>query len=201
MRPKSVEMVRAAARPEDFPRDGRPEVVLLGRSNVGKSSLINRLVGRKGIARVSKAPGRTREIFFYLVDERAYVVDVPGFGYARVSAGMRAAWDRLLAAYLERREPLRLALQLVDSRHPPQPLDHALAELLLEHEVPFALVLTKADKVSGSRAAQAAAEVRREIDLPSWVPVVATSAHTGAGMKELSRIVDEALARPAGKDA
>jgi GTP-binding protein len=176
-------------------------VVLLGRSNVGKSSLINRLVGRKGIARVSKAPGRTREIFFYLVDDRAYVVDVPGFGYARVSAGAREAWDQLLASYLERREPLRLALQLVDSRHPPQPLDHALAAFLEEREVPFAVVLTKADKVSGSRAAQAAAELRRDLELPHWVPVVSTSAHSGAGMKDLSKIVDEALARPAGKDA
>jgi len=194
-------MARAAARPEDFPRDGRPEIVLLGRSNVGKSSLINRLVGRKGIARVSKAPGRTQEIFFYLVDDRAYVVDVPGFGYARVSAGTRAAWNRLLASYLDGREALRLALQLVDSRHPPQPLDHALKELLAGSRIPFAIVLTKGDKVSGARSAQAMAEVRRELQLAPSIPVIVTSSLTGAGMKELSKIVDEAFARSARKDA
>lgn len=194
-------MVRAAARPEDFPRDGRPEIVLLGRSNVGKSSLMNRLVGRKGIARVSKAPGRTQEIFFYLVDDRAYVVDVPGFGYAKVSAGKRAAWDRLLASYLDGREPLRLALQLVDSRHPPQPLDHALKELLAGCGIPFAIVLTKGDKVSGARSAQAIAEVRRELQLAPSIPVIVTSALTGTGLKELSRIVDEAFASAARKHA
>ena len=120
---------------------------------------------------------------------------------SRRSAGTRAAWDELLASYLQDREPLRLALQLVDSRHEPQPLDYALAELLAGSGVPYAVALTKADKVSGSRAAQAVAQARRLLALPPWVPVLATSAHTGAGMKELSKLVDEALARPAGKDA
>lgn len=193
MKARSVQFVRGAARAEDFPRDGRPEVALLGRSNVGKSSLLNRLAGRGGAARVSKTPGRTRQINFFLVDERWYLVDLPGFGYARVSQRERRAWDELVTRFLDRRETLRLALQLVDIRHEPMPADRLLSGMLLERGLPFAVALTKADKVAGSRTGPAVRELRQELNLPDDLPVVAVSAHSGAGMPALHQVIDRFL--------
>ena len=173
---------------------------MLGRSNVGKSSLINRLLNRPGLARVSKSPGRTREIHFYLLDERLYLVDLPGFGYAKVPEAMRRRWSRLMAAYFAGRETLALAVHLVDIRHDPTPLDRMMRDMLVEAGQPFAVALTKADKVSGSRAAQAIARVRRELRLPGGTPVVATSAREGKGMRDLARVIEEALAAHAGRE-
>ncbi len=198
MRPKSVRLARVATRPEDFPRDLRPEIAMLGRSNVGKSSLINRLLNRPGLARVSKSPGRTREIHFYLLDERIYLVDLPGFGYAKVPEAMRRRWANLMAGYFAGRDTLALAVHLVDIRHDPTPLDRMMRDMLVDAGQPFAVALTKADKVSGSRAAQAKARVRRDLGLPEGTPVVVTSAREGKGMRDLARVIEEALAAHAG---
>ncbi len=194
MRPKNVRLARVATRPADFPRDLRPEVALLGRSNVGKSSLINRLLGRPGLARVSKSPGRTREIHFYLLDERVYLVDLPGFGYAKVPDAMRRRWANLMGGYFAGRETLALAVHLVDIRHDPTPLDRMMRDMLDRAGQPFAVALTKADKVSGSRAAQAVARARKALELPAGTPVVVTSAREGRGMRELARVIEDALA-------
>lgn len=199
MRAKSVQFVRGAARAEDFPRDGRPEVALLGRSNVGKSSLLNRLVGRSGVARVSKTPGRTRQINYFLVDDRWYLVDLPGAGYARVAQRERRAWDELVARFLEREQTLRLVLQLVDIRHEPMPADRLLACLLAERRLPVAVALTKADKIGRAQAAQAGAALRGALGLGEEVPVIAVSAHAGTGIAALHQVIDRFL-EPAPPD-
>jgi GTP-binding protein len=195
LKPKTLSHARVAVKPEDFPRDGRPEVAVMGRSNVGKSSLLNRLLGRSGIARVSKTPGRTREIHYYLLDERFYLVDLPGFGYAKVARTVREGWARLMESYLDHgREAIALTVQLVDVRHDPMPLDHTLAEGLRSRELPFVVALTKGDKVSGSAAARARARTRRLLDLPEEIPVVVTSARTGQGIADLGRLIERGIA-------
>ncbi len=193
MKPKIIEFARAAASAGQFPDDGRPEVAFMGRSNVGKSSLLNRLTGRQGIARVSKTPGRTREVNFFLADERTYLVDLPGFGYARVSQSQRRAWAKLIEAYVSRRDTLALAVHLVDSRHDPTPLDAMLRDALLSRGVPTAVVLTKGDKISGSKLPRALSRARKQLDLPEEVTVLATSSKSGKGITELWKVIDNAL--------
>ncbi len=199
MKVSNVRLAWVAAVPESFPRDGRPEVCVLGRSNVGKSSLINRLLGPKGIARVSKTPGRTREIHFYMLDERYYLVDLPGFGYANVPEALRRGWATLMQSYFDQRgATLRLGMQLCDIRHDPTELDIRLARMLTERRLPFCLVLTKADKVSNNHVAQMVARAPKVLELPEGVPVVVTSSSSGLGFRELSRIVVDAFTgRPA----
>ncbi|MDQ7006087.1 MAG: ribosome biogenesis GTP-binding protein YihA/YsxC [Acidobacteriota bacterium] len=184
-----MSFVRAVTRIDDFPRDGRPEIAVMGRSNVGKSSLINRVLGRRSFARVSKTPGRTREVHYYLLDDRRYLVDLPGFGYARVGKEMRRQWSRLIEAYLGRKEALALAVHLVDARHDPTPLDAMMRDALLSRGLPTAVVLTKCDKLSGSALPRALSRTRRRLELPREVPLVATSAADGTGIDALSKLM------------
>jgi GTP-binding protein len=131
-----------------FPRAPFPEIAISGRSNVGKSSLLNAIIGRKNIARTSNEPGKTRTVNFFLVNDRFYLVDLPGYGYAKVSVEMRKRWRRLILDYFETRESIGGVVQLVDSRHPPMKDDIVMIEKLLESGRPFVVALTKADKVS-----------------------------------------------------
>ena len=165
----------------------------MGRSNVGKSSLINSYFRRGNLARVSKTPGRTRQIHFYMVDERYYFVDLPGFGYARISREMRQKWQGLIDSFLDRGETLRLAIHLVDARHDPTPLDLSLRDMLGEKAVPAAVVLTKGDKLARGQLARQVERARRQLELPEELPVLASSARTGAGMKDFARLIDAAL--------
>lgn len=189
MAEESTRLARVAVRPDDFPRDGRPEIALVGRSNVGKSSLLNKLLAERGLARVSKTPGRTREAHFYLREERYYVVDLPGFGYAAAPATLRAGWAELIDQYLTAREPLVLVVQLVDCRHEPQPLDLQMRAALVARGLPAAVVLTKADKLSRSAGQSSAARARRELGLGATTPLVTVSAMTGLGIPELNKLI------------
>lgn len=183
---RSVEFVRGAASWSGLIDDGRPEVAFIGRSNVGKSSLLNMLVGRKAIARTSNTPGKTRELNFYLVDDAFYLVDLPGFGYAKVSKTERARWGALIGRYLTEREPLRLALHLVDSRHPPTTLDEDVMDLMRGSPVPYLIVLTKADKLSANKQRQSIIQTERALRARGLeAPVVLTSAQTKAGREEI----------------
>jgi len=186
--------VKGAVRWEHLPEDGVPEVAFLGRSNVGKSSLVNMLVGRRMLARTSRQPGKTREINFYRVNDRFYLVDLPGLGYAKVPRTMRETWTRFIERYLQERAPLRLVVHLVDSRHPPTPIDHEVMAFMAASPARYIVALTKVDKLS-----KAAAQRSRNVALASLaehgleIPIVLTSAEKGDGKADLWRLVGEAL--------
>ena len=156
-----AEFLRAAARIADLPPPGPPEIAFAGRSNVGKSSAINALLGRKALARTSKTPGRTQTINFYALDEVARFVDLPGYGYARVPLEMRAQWRELVGAYLHSAQTLAGIVLVMDARHPMTPLDLQLIEWLGER--PLLVLLSKADKLPRGAQAAALREVRRQL--------------------------------------
>ncbi|MBK7934256.1 MAG: YihA family ribosome biogenesis GTP-binding protein [Pyrinomonadaceae bacterium] len=154
MKVTSAEFVKSAFERSHWVIDGRPEIAFLGRSNVGKSSLINSLLLRKGLARTSNTPGRTQSINFFLINDSLYFADLPGYGYARVSKTMRADWGKMAEEYLSDRQELALCIQLIDSRHAPTSLDIQLNEWLKHNEKPFVVVATKADKSSKTELAK-----------------------------------------------
>ena len=174
-----------------LPDSDRPEYVFSGRSNVGKSSLINKLCNRKSLARVSATPGKTATINFYRVDD-VYFVDLPGYGYARVSDAERQRWDELINSYFDARRRVTLLVQLLDSRHAPSADDMQMLEYLRFHHIPFVVVLTKGDKLKKTEQA-AAAEQFAAICAPYGCrQVFLTSAEKGQGIEELRACLTEA---------
>lgn len=173
--------------------DGRPEVAFLGRSNVGKSTLINSLLMRKGLARTSNTPGRTQSINYFLINDSIYFVDLPGYGYARVSKTMRADWGKMAEQYLSKPEGLVLCIQLVDSRHDPTALDLQLNEWLLVNEKPSIVVATKADKLSRNQLQK---QLKKSGELLGGRPLIPYSSETGLGRdlvwSEIQRAIDRA---------
>ncbi len=145
---RSAEFVVGAVDRGDLPADGLPEVALAGRSNVGKSSLINRLVQRRSLARTSSTPGKTQQLNYYRVENALYLVDLPGYGFVKGGMELRLALGRLVQGFLERRAELRAIIQLIDARHGPTDLDLAMIDWLKQHPKPFLLVFTKLDKLS-----------------------------------------------------
>ncbi len=187
------ELAYSAGSAREFPRDGLPEIALLGRSNVGKSSLLNALLGRRQLARTSRTPGRTRRIQFYRVDGAAYLVDLPGYGYARVSRDERQAWRGLVESYLRgTRESLRAALLLVDVRRELGEEELGLLAWLEAEHLATRLALVKADTV-GRGKAQARARALAETQLSTVVGVVAVSARLGWGLGDLAGWIDATL--------
>src|SRR5215467_8709615 len=143
--------VKSATSPEHYPRDGRAEIAFIGRSNVGKSSLINSLLGTKGLARTSSTPGRTQLINFFLINGAFYFVDLPGYGYARVPSEIKREWGPMIEKYLASRPNLVLSIVITDSRHEPSKLDLLMKEWLMQRGLPFVIVATKADKLSSNQ--------------------------------------------------
>lgn len=177
-----------------LPESNMPEVVFAGRSNVGKSSLINRLFGRKALAKVSQNPGKTATINFFLAqDGRGSVrfVDLPGYGYAKVSKAERARWGQLIEGYFAQERQFALVVSLVDIRHDAQALDVSMIQFLQDCGLPFAVVLTKADKLSKNQQNKQAAALRKQFALPKDVPFLVTSAEKGIGMPELKALITE----------
>jgi GTP-binding protein len=150
MKIKSAVFVKSATSPEHYPRDGRPEIAFLGRSNVGKSSLINSLLGVRGLARTSSTPGRTQLINFFLINDAFYFVDLPGYGFARVPSEIKKEWGPMVEKYLATRPNLVLSIAITDSRHEPTKLDLLMSEWLNQRGKPFVVVATKADKLSSN---------------------------------------------------
>ena len=151
MKVTSAEFIKSATAPEHYPRDNRFEIAIMGRSNVGKSSLINSLLGVKGLARTSSTPGRTQLINFFLINQAFYFVDLPGYGYARVPTEIKREWGPMIETYLESREKLVLSISIIDARHGPTKLDLQLKDWLESTEQPFIVVATKADKLSSNK--------------------------------------------------
>lgn len=180
---------------KDCPPPTLPEFCFAGRSNVGKSSLINRLTNKKKLARTSNTPGKTQQMNYYLIDDRIYIVDLPGFGFAQAPKRERERWGRDIQTYLLQRETLRLIFHLVDIRHEPTALDRDFFYWMASNEIPFAVLLSKADKVSGNKRASAKATLKKtlaamNVDVPILV-VSAESADAGSGLDELRSIITE----------
>ncbi|MGA1464174.1 MAG: ribosome biogenesis GTP-binding protein YihA/YsxC [Balneolaceae bacterium] len=180
---------------KDCPPPTLPEFCFAGRSNVGKSSLINRLTNKKKLARTSNTPGKTQQMNYYLIDDRIYIVDLPGFGFAQAPKRERERWGRDIQTYLLQRETLRLIFHLVDIRHEPTALDRDFFYWMASNEIPFAVLLSKADKVSGNKRAAAKANLKKtlaamNVEVPILV-VSAESADAGSGINELQSIITE----------
>lgn len=180
-----VEFKLSAVRPADFPRDGLPQIVFSGRSNVGKSSVINRLLGRKNLARVGSAPGKTTHINYFLVDAALYFVDLPGYGFAKVSQAERARWGKLIEAWFADVSLMTLGAMLVDLRHKPTADDCTMGEWYKASGKPYVVVANKLDKVKKSELAENLTQIRETLELPDEVPVIPFSAEKGDGKAEL----------------
>ena len=181
------------------PESSLPEIAFAGRSNVGKSSLLNRLIHRKKVARVSNTPGRTREVNFFKVNDAFILVDLPGYGYARVSKEQRAEWRPLIEEYMRRSTQLRGIVQLIDVRHDPTEDDRQMLDFLGEIGVPTIVVLTKIDKLTAKQQADRIFAVARDLALDSE-QVIPFSAVTGEGRNDLAEAVEALLQQPSWKD-
>jgi len=190
MKISSTEFIKSAFTQEHWPRDARPEIAFLGRSNVGKSSLINSLLGVRGLARTSRTPGRTQSLNYFLINNRFYFVDLPGYGFARVPKAIKASWGEMASDYLAKRRELVLSIQIVDSRHEPTTQDLQLNEWLQHHERPGLVVATKSDKLSNNELRKNMERIRKTLHAET---VVAYSAVTGRGRDEIWQVINVAL--------
>jgi GTP-binding protein len=190
MKITSAEFLKSAFAEEHWPQQPLPEIAFLGRSNVGKSSLINSLLGVRGLARTSSTPGRTQSLNFFVINNRFRFVDLPGYGYARVPRNVKSEWNEMATNYLAKRPELVLSIQIVDSRHEPTTLDLQLNDWLQHHAKPRAVVATKSDKLSNNELRKSIERVRRVM---SAERVIAYSATTGRGREEVWRLIDEAI--------
>lgn len=186
-----AEFVRSAAGAKDFPRDPLPQVAFAGRSNVGKSSVINRLLNRKNFARVGSAPGKTTHINYFRIDDKLYLVDLPGYGYAKVSQQEKERWAGLIQSWFDDRTLMSLGILIVDARHKPTANDVTMAEYFKAAEKPWAVVANKLDKLKKSEIEPNLALIRETLELPEIVKVIPFSAEKGTGREELLRIILE----------
>jgi GTP-binding protein len=191
MKVTSAEFIKSAFNESHWTTDGLPEISFLGRSNVGKSSLINSLLQRKGLARTSNTPGRTQSINFFLINEQFYFADLPGYGYAKVSKTTRADWGKMAEEYLAERRELVLCVQLIDSRHTPTELDRQLHEWLVYHNKNHVIVATKSDKLSSNKLNKSLREI--EAVLQPENKIIAYSSQTGKGREALWQEIGKAV--------
>ena len=190
MKITSAEFLKSGFQPADWPNGQLPEIAFMGRSNVGKSSLINSLLSVRSLARTSATPGRTQSLNFFLINARFRFVDLPGFGYARVPKAIKSSWGEMVSSYLAKREQLVLSIHIVDSRHEPTKLDLQLHEWLKHSAKPRLIVATKSDKLSNNELKESLGRVKRVFSTDS---VVAYSAKTERGAGELWRELGNAL--------
>lgn len=193
---KKAEFISSFVDMKSLPDTGLPEIALVGRSNVGKSSLINKVVNRKNLAKSSSTPGKTRTLNYYLINSAFYIVDLPGYGFARVSKGERDKWGKMIEKYLSSRKQLRGVIQLLDIRHPPTENDIMMKQWLEHYEIPILLIATKTDKVSRNEKSKNLAVIRKSLNLePDQIPIT-FSAENGEGVNEVKEALEDILNPP-----
>lgn len=193
MKVHNAEFIISAVGPKQYPEDGLPEIALAGRSNVGKSSLINALIDRKNLARTSSKPGKTQTLNYYKIENLFYFVDLPGYGFARVSKTEKAKWGKMIEEYLSKRETLQMVMQLVDLRHPPSVDDQAMYEWLQHFQVPTMIVATKADKITRGQWQKHLKVVKETLQLKPNTPIHMFSSETKMGKDEVWKEIDDYL--------
>ncbi|WP_270179485.1 ribosome biogenesis GTP-binding protein YihA/YsxC [Alkalihalobacillus sp. CinArs1] len=185
MKVTKSDFIISAVKPEQYPDDHLPEIGLAGRSNVGKSSLINTLINRKNLARTSGKPGKTQTLNFYLINELLYFVDVPGYGFAKVSKKERDAWGRMIETYLTDREDLKAVILIIDLRHAPSNDDVMMYDWLKHYEIPVIVVATKSDKIPKGKWAKHLKVVNQTLKLEPTDKLVTFSSQTGQGKEDV----------------
>ncbi len=186
---QNAEFIRSAVKRKDFPRDGMVQVAFAGRSNVGKSSVINRLLNRKNFARVGAAPGKTVHINYFRIDRAFYLVDLPGYGYAKVSKGERDRWGMLMEEYFADPELMSLGVMIVDARHKPTADDCTMAQWYKDAGRPFVVVANKLDKLKKSEIEPNLQQIRLTLELDESVQLIPFSAEKGTGRQELLNLI------------
>ena len=184
----NVEFLISAANPKDFPSNRLPEIAFAGKSNVGKSSVINRILQRKNFARVGEKPGKTIHVNYFIIDKTCYFVDLPGYGYAKVSQKEKERWGKLMEDYFAAQR-IDLGILIVDSRHPPTNNDITMANWFLDSGCPFVVVANKLDKLKKSEIEPNLQTIRSDLDLPEECPIIPFSAEKGTGREELLKII------------
>jgi GTP-binding protein len=185
---QKVEFLISAASTKDFPKERLPEIAFAGKSNVGKSSVINRLLQRKNFARVGEKPGKTIHVNYFTVDKKCYLVDLPGYGFAKVSQAEKDRWGKLMEEYFAAQR-IRLGVFIVDARHAPTMNDVTMARWFLDSGCPFVVVANKLDKLKKSEILPNLATIREDLELPDEVPVIPFSAGKGTGRDELVKYI------------
>jgi GTP-binding protein len=193
---KDAKFIISAVKPAQYPEGDLPEIALAGRSNVGKSSLINKLINRRGLARTSGTPGKTQQLNYYMINDSFYFVDLPGYGFARVPQDVKAQWGKMVGGYLDKRENLKLCLQLVDIRHKPSKEDVEMYQYLAHYNRPHAIILTKADKVSRGQYQKHVKIIRETLQVLPNTPIILTSADSGLGKEEVWKLIEQYLDQP-----
>jgi len=199
MKVLSAEFVKSATKPSEYPPGNLPEVAIAGKSNVGKSSLINTLVNRKNLAKTSSQPGRTQTLNFFRVNGDLSLVDLPGYGFAKAPLEVRRAWKPMVETYLQTREAIRLVILILDSRRGLSPDDSTLLDWLEYHEIPVLIVLTKADKLSQFERARQRKGLAA-VPLLEDMPMVFFSAMTGEGREELWKWIQRTVSGDSSRD-
>ena len=188
----NVEFLISAASNKDFPQNRLPEIAFAGKSNVGKSSVINRVLNRKNFARVGEKPGKTIHVNYFVIDKKCYLVDLPGYGYAKVSQSEKDRWAKLMESYFAASR-IDLGVMIVDARHEPTNNDITMARWFLDSECPFVVVANKLDKVKKSQIEGNLQTIREDLELPENCPVIPFSAEKGTGKDELIRAILHAV--------
>ena len=187
----NVEFLISAANPKDFPATRLPEIAFAGKSNVGKSSVINRILQRKNFARVGEKPGKTIHVNYFTIDKKCYFVDLPGYGYAKVSQSEKERWGKLMENYFAANR-IDLGVMIVDARHAPTNNDITMARWFLDSGCPFVVVANKLDKVKKSQILGNLEVIRQDLELPEECPVIPFSAEKGTGRDDLVRLILQA---------
>ena len=189
---QKVEFLISAASPKDFPKNRLPEIAFAGKSNVGKSSVINRILQRKNFARVGEKPGKTIHVNYFTVDNKAYFVDLPGYGFAKVAMKEKERWGKLMEDYFAAQR-IDLGVMIVDYRHPPTNNDITMARWFMEAGCPFVVVANKKDKLKKSELIPNLQTIREDLELPDEVPVLPFSAEKGDGREDLVKLILDAV--------